>query len=168
MLRPAKGTPIYQFTACSVKDDVTDIPAGLAHAAAVLVGRTLLLRTDAPLSGRFQPMSAARKPLSDAFLPGLFHFRMDAGVAAGAIQDGVERPEGLDALASKFRLIVVDSADFGASIALAPLCTGTVLVVLAGRTQVAAVRSVAAYIESVGGRILGTVLGGMTARAAAR
>ena len=163
MLGPPKGTPIYQFVACSAGENAADVAAELAYAAAVLVGRTLLIRSDAPLTGRFHPAIQADRPLSDAFLPGLYHFRMDAGIVTGAVLNGAARPERLAAMASEFRIVVVESCDCVASMALAPECTGTVLVVRAGRTSVAAVRAAAAWIEAAGGQILGTVLSGAAA-----
>jgi hypothetical protein len=168
ILKPPVGTPIFQLAACLAGEQVADVAAALAQAAAVLVGRTLLVRGDAPLIGRFHPAIRADKPLSDAFLPGLYHFGMDAGAATGALLDGAARAEGLVAIASQFRVVVVESCDCTASIALAPLCTGTVLVVRAGRTPVAAVRAAAAWIEAAGGQVLGTVLGGVAASKVAR
>jgi hypothetical protein len=159
MLRLSTGTPIYQLASCSVDDDVSDLATGLAQASAVLVGRTLFVRIEAPLLGRLHPALPTNGPILDAFLPRLHHFRIDAGVAAGMLPDGPARQDRLVTLASQFRLIVVASTDCATSMALAPLCTGTVLVVRAGRTQLASVRATAAGIVASGGRILGTVLG---------
>jgi hypothetical protein len=168
MLRPPKGTPIYQFAACSAGENAADVAAALAYAAAVLVGRTLLIRSNAPLTGRVHPAIQADRPLSDAFLPGLYHFKMDAGIETCALLNAAARPEGLAAMASQFRVVVVESCDCAASVALAPECTGTVLVVRAGRTSVAAARAAAAWIEAAGGQILGTVLCGAATPKVAR
>jgi hypothetical protein len=168
VVRPHNETPIYQLAACSAGEDAADVAAGLAHAAAVLIGRTLHIRSYAPLTGRLHLAIPADKPLSDAFLPGLYHFRMDAGVAIGALLDGVIGPKGLAAIASQFRVVVVESCDCAASMALASVCTGTVLVVRAGCTPVAAVRAAAAWIEAAGGQVLGTVLDGIATPKVAR
>jgi hypothetical protein len=97
-------------------------------------------------------------PLPDAFLPRLYHKHI--GTTDTDLLYRSARAEALCALARPFRFLVVDMSGCCAAIALAlaPLCTCTILVVEAGLTPLAAIRSTAASMSAAGGRVVGTVL----------
>jgi hypothetical protein len=146
-----------QFLPCCAAERAGSIANTVACASSVLLGRTLLL--DARANDR-TALSADLHPESvpDAFTPGLYHCQIGSARTRGfpfsllTLQSAVAGP---------YRLIVLDSPApeiGGVALTLAPLCGGTVLVVLAGITRLAAVRSAAAELTSAGARLLGTIL----------
>jgi Mrp family chromosome partitioning ATPase len=96
----------------------------------------------------------------DVFIPALHHLQLDAPVLDR--RGGGDRTRALlgEAIRS-FRLLAVDclaASESPNTLSLAPMCSGTVLVVLAGATQLADVRAAAHDIEAAQGRVLGTTL----------
>jgi hypothetical protein len=160
--RPSQGPPIIQIAACCLAERPALVATSLAQTCAVLVGRTLLLEIDQQQAGLFVPPDSSG-PLPDAFLTGLYHYRIGGAVADAELLYGAMRTQALAALASPFRFLVVAAPGpaHGATLALAPLCSGTVLVVNAGVTAIAAINGAAASIHQAGGRVIGTVLAGV-------
>jgi Mrp family chromosome partitioning ATPase len=97
-------------------------------------------------------------PLPDAFLPRLYHKHV--GPEDYDLLYGPARAEALAALARPFRYLLIDMSggDPAIALAVAPLCTCTVLVVEAGVTPLAAIRDTLASMAISGGRVVGTVL----------
>ncbi len=155
-------TAVVQFMPCSryERDTVGSgaVALGFARAAAALWGRTLLVVAgDADAAGI----------LPDAFVPRLYHQSLGAA-ALHSMLSGSGAPAGEGS--GMFRIVVIDQAasDGGdcAGIA-APLCNGTVLVVQAGRCDVASIRGAIGRVTASGGVVLGAVLASVPAWARA-
>jgi len=146
-----------QFLPCCVAERAGSIASTVACAASVLLGRTLLL--DALANGRSAlGADLYQGPMPDALIPGLYHCRISNGGSSG-LASGLLTAQSTGA--GPYRFIVLDSPApdvGGVALALAPLCAGSVLVVLAGITRLATVRAAAASLASVGARLLGTIL----------
>jgi hypothetical protein len=164
--RPAHGPPIVQLAACAPGENPVQVTAALAKACAVLVGRTLLVELDAESTGLFDAGSARQGPLPDAFLPGLYHFRIGTSAGDAELLYGPARAAAWASVASPFRILVMQAGNpaSGATLAVAPLCCCTVLAVQAGRTPLAAIRNAHAALMAAGGRVVGTVLVGAGSR----
>jgi hypothetical protein len=158
--RPAQGPPIFQIAACC-DEAPAHVAATLARTCAVLAGRTLFIGVEPPHAGLFLPPSMAG-PLSDAFLAGLYHYRIGTAASDTDLLYGPLRQQALAALISPYRIVVIQAPGpaIGATLALAPLCHCTVLVVQAGITPLAEIKAAAAAIADAGGRLAGTVLAG--------
>jgi hypothetical protein len=158
--RPAQGPPIFQIVGCA-DESPAQVAAILARTCAVLAGRTLLVTVEAPHAGLFLPPAMAG-PLPDAFLAGLHHYRIGTAASDTDLLYGPQRQQAIAALINPFRIVVVQAPGpaVGATLALAPLCHCTVLVVHAGVTPVAKIKSAAVAIAEAGGRLAGTVLAG--------
>jgi hypothetical protein len=100
------------------------------------------------------------EPLPDAFMTRLYHHRIGCTAADSDFLFGEAKEQALAALAGPFRILIVNAPEpsNGATLALAPLCSCTVLVVRAGITPLAAIKAAAALVNSAGGRVAGTVL----------
>jgi hypothetical protein len=160
-LPPAGQLPwSVQFLPCCAAEHAGGIARTVACAATVLLGRTLLL--DAlvhPCSVLAAGLHQA--PTPDAFLPGLYHHQISAGWSGFATPTAPDFLARQAAETGPFRFIALDSpapSVGGMALALAPLCGGSVLVVLAGITKLAMVRAAASDLTSAGARLLGTVL----------
>jgi hypothetical protein len=160
--RPACGPQIILVSGCIVTKQPSMVAGALARAGAVLVGRTLMLEFDRQAPGLFAPPPSAG-PLPDAFLAGLYHYRIGSSAADANLVYGPMRAQALAALANPFRIVVIEASGpcSGASLALAPLSSCTILVVQAGLTQIGAIRNAAAAVTEAGGRVVGTVLDGV-------
>jgi hypothetical protein len=149
--------PSIQLLPCCAAEHAGNIASTVACAASVLLGRTLLL--DALANGQTAIAADLHQgPMPDAFTPGLYHCRISNGRSSGLVTGLLTAHS---AGAGPFRLIVLNSPGpqiGGVALALAPLCGGSVLVVLAGVTRLATVRAAAAELASVGARLLGTIL----------
>ena len=158
--RPTQGPPLFQIAACS-DEPPAHVAATLARTCAVLAGRTLFVSVEPPHAGLFLPPSMAG-PLPDAFLAGLYHYRIGTAASDTDLLYGPLRQQAIAALINPFRIVVVQAPGpaSGATLALAPLCHCTVLVVRAGITPLADIKSAAAAITDAGGRLAGTVLAG--------
>ena len=160
----AATTQAVQILACGETPRAARVAGRLACAAAVLLGRTLLLNAHAA-TPVFTGDGAADAILPDAFMPGLYHRRIGIlrpGELACCLRNGAPGT----GQARPFRLIIVDSPRVGRgglALAMAPLCAGALLVVEAGTTTRAQVRAAAAEMVAAGGRVLGTVLAGTIA-----
>jgi hypothetical protein len=156
----AAGPPIFQIAACS-DEAPAHVAATLARTCAVVAGRTLFISVEPPHAGLFLPPSMAG-PLPDAFLAGLYHYRLGTAASDTDLLYGPLRQQALAALISPFRIVVIQAPGpaSGATLALAPLCHCTVLTVLAGITPLSDIKSAAAAIAEAGGRLAGTVLAG--------
>jgi hypothetical protein len=167
--RPAQGPPIILLVGCAATQRPSIVAAVLSHACAVLVGRTLMVEIDQQSSGLLSPLPT-RGPLPDAFLAGLYHYRIGSSAADVDLLYGPARAQALATLAGPFRILVIESPGTcgGASLALAPVCSCTVLVVQAGRTEIGAIQAAAAAVSEAGGRLVGTVLDGVTRSHVAR
>ncbi len=155
-------TPMIQLMPCIPDERASDIALSLAVAAAANLGRALLIDVTHVAVQTTQAGSAASALMTarDVFVPALHHahigpFLLDRRNGNDNIQHT------LAAAAKSFRLLVLDCPSAKASpesLALAHLCSGTVLIVHAGRTRIADVLAASREIESAGGRVLGTVL----------
>ncbi len=155
--RVPPGPPIIQLSVCVAGAKAIMVAAPLARACAVLVGRTLQLTADEPRSALFRN-AINSDPLPDAFLPGLYHKHIDTRNAD--LLYGPARAEAMAALARPFRILIADTSGSYATtaLAMAPLCTCTILVVEAGVTPLAAIRTMMVSMKTAGGRVVGTVL----------
>jgi hypothetical protein len=159
--------PSIQFLPCGARETASQVACRLACAAAVLLGRTLLLNA--------QPQGAAatgegQTPLPDAFMPGLYHRPICLFKTGGLAAMASGNLAGLASDMRGFRIVIVDSlpmARDGTALALARLCTGCVLVVHAGLTTHDDVQKAARAVEAAGGHVLGTVLSGAVQKIAA-
>jgi hypothetical protein len=120
-----------------------------------------MVEIDRKSRGLFEPQPAAG-PLPNAFLVGLYHYRIGSSAADADLLYGPVRTQALATLANPFRILVIEAPGpcSGASLALAPLCNCTVLVVQAGITQIGAIKKAVAAVTEAGGRVVGTVLEG--------
>ena len=142
-----------QFLPCCPTQSAGSIASAVACAASVLFGRTLLLDALTNDPNAFGP-DVHQGPMPDAFMPGLYHRQIGAGRSGSLATDLLTAQS---AGAGPFRFIVLNSSapDMGGvTLALAPLCGGSVLVVLAGVTRLATVRAAAADLGSAGARVL--------------
>lgn len=130
----------------------------LAAAAAALLGRTLL--ADAA-GGDENSLPAHRLATRrDARVPALHHTTISASVI-DQIRTGQPIANEFEAISRAFRLVAIVCAAAGASaqaLALAPLCSGTLLLVQAGQTRLADVAAAARSVAAAQGVVLGTVL----------
>jgi hypothetical protein len=158
--RPVQGPPILQIAACA-DEPPAHVAATLARTCAVVAGRTLFVTVEPPQAGLFLPPSMAG-PLPDAFLAGLYHYRIGTAASDTDLLYGPLRQQAIAALINPFRIVVIRAPGpaSGATLALAPLCHCTVLVVRAGITPLADIKAAAAAIAGAGGRLAGTVLTG--------
>jgi hypothetical protein len=149
-----------QFLPCCAAEHAGGIARTIACAATLLLGRTLLLHA------LVHPRSVLaadwhQAPMPDAFLPGLYHHQIGAAWSDFATPTAPDLLAGQVADAGRYRFVVLDSAApsaGGSALALAPLCGGSVLVVLAGITKLAMVRAAASDLTSAGAHLLGTIL----------
>jgi len=159
---PAAGQrPLsVQFLPCCATEHTGGIARTIADAATMLLGRTLLL--DALSHPHSLPEADLHQlPIPDAFLPGLYHRQIGAAWSGIALHRAPDLLSSHAADPGRFRFIVLDSpapSIGGPALALAPLCGGSVLVVLAGVTKLAAVRAAATDLRSSGANLLGTIL----------
>jgi len=151
--RLTAATPgIVQFAPCAADGSASAVAHGFARAAAMTIGRTLLINAREAATGG---------PLPDAYVPRLYH-----QCISGSILFGLLAPQqgGLCVAGGMFSVIVLDQpsplAGGGACIT-APLCSGTILTVDAGATDLASIKSAAGRITSLGGAIFGAVLAGV-------
>lgn len=160
--RPVHGPPIIQLIGCATGERAGAIAASLARTCAVLVGRTLMVEVDPPETSPFM-LAAQVEPLPDTFMTRLYHHRIGYTAADADFLFGEAKAQALAALAGPFRILIVDAPEpsHGATLALAPLCSCTVLVVQSGITPLASVRAAAAAVRDAGGRVAGTVLAGV-------
>jgi hypothetical protein len=166
--QPTAETPCVQFMTCQPGDRACRIAFGTAHAAATILGRTLLLNTrlDDPCdpsarAAGHQLEQTAGGTFPDAFVQRLYHRQLFCNDADLALLYGRSRKDALLAIAAPFRLVVIDAGDVAdgpAAEGLAPFCLGTVLVVAAGRASQARVNNAGRLISAAGGRVVGTVL----------
>lgn len=149
-----------QFLPCCPRDNAGGIARTIACAATVMLGRTLLL--DALTHPPFAlAADLHRGPIPDVFLPGLYHRQIGAACSGFAATRPPDLLAGETAETGLFRFIVLDSpapSVGGPALAFAPLCSGSVLVVLAGVTRLAAVRAAASDLTASGAHLLGTIL----------
>ena len=130
----------------------------LSAAAAVLLGRTLLIEVgehDGPWG--FPSRIVAERDLA---IPALHRAMLGGRLVE---RDQTEQPIAaeLEAISRAYRMVVIVCAAAGASVrslALAPLCSGVVLVVRAGQTRMRDVDAATRAIAESGGRLLGLVL----------
>jgi hypothetical protein len=158
---PMTGTRCIQFIACGGERRAGSVAFSVAQAAAVILGRTLVLDARLDLAPSSMPASNAQGPVPDAFLPQLYHHRLAQRPGDMTLMFGGARLAALNALIAPFRFVAVDCpppALGPATSAMAPLCLGSVLVVGAGAGTREAVREAALQVTSAGGKILGTVL----------
>jgi hypothetical protein len=149
--------PSVQFLPCCAAERAGSIASTVACAASALLGRTLLLNALANGRSAFGA-DFHQRPIPDAFTPRLYHCQIDSDRSNGLASDLLTAQTAGD---GPYRLIVLDSPApeiGGAALALAPLCGGSVLVVLAGTTRLATVLAAAADLTSAGARLLGTIL----------
>lgn len=157
--RAANKPAIVQVLPCSLSASARPVADCIAQAASVLTGRTLLLDASGSVSND-SALSNDAVLLPDAFLPGLYHYRirMPAG-ALDALLANHLAPPAPDR--RPFRWVIVwCSAPCAGSLALAltTACNGALLVVHCARTTQAEVRYAASSIEAAGGKLLGTLL----------
>jgi hypothetical protein len=154
------GTPrplSVQFLPCCVTQRSGSVASTFACAASILLGRTLLFDALPNVQTTFAA-DLHQGPMPDAFMPGLYHHHIGGG-RLGDLAHDLQTAQ--SAGAGPFRLIVLNSPApeiGGVALALAPLCGGSVLVVLAGVTRLATVRAAAAELTSAGAHLLGTIL----------
>jgi hypothetical protein len=145
--------PAVQFVRCpapgAANGSASAVALAFARAAASLWGRALLIAAREGLSAGVMP---------DAFVPRLYHQCLGgADLYATLLRpDGMARQSG-----GMFNVVVIDQAltepcDFAAM--TARLCTGSVLVVQAGLSDLAAIQGAIGRIGAMGGTVLGTVL----------
>ncbi len=156
----AAGAPaVVQFVPCGFgapnSGGVGAVALGFGRAAAALWGRSLLVVAG---SG-----AAPAGVLPDAFVPRLYH----QALGRAALYSLLSRP---DAAAGPgggmFNVVVIDQAarDAGECASVtAPLCSATILVAQAGRSDLASINAAIGRIGCAGGRVLGTVLAGVPA-----
>ncbi len=155
------GTPVVLVLPCLAQEAAPQIALGLALAGATRLGRTLRIEAgfadSAPLPQDADPRLPTER---DPFVPALHHARFACGLFD---RHAPEQPFAaqLEATSHAFRLVVIDCAAPGASaaaLALAPLASGTLLLVAAFRTRLASIETAARMIVGAGGRLAGTVL----------
>ncbi len=164
------STPIIQFMPCSADQRASDTVLKFAVASATCIGRTLLLDATnwssqeresalaniATGSTRGTMLSTAR----DAFVPALHHAQLvHRGHSRYADRESIN--EMLTSSLKSFRLIALDCLSPSlcpTSLALAPCCSGTIIVVHAGVTLMSNVLAASRDIGTAGGHVLGTVL----------
>ena len=177
------GTPVLQFLPCQGDGVAPEIARGLALCAAGSLGRTLCVTASHGAAGANGPPGAELATERDPFMPALHHASLPGGIFD---RHATEQPvtTWLEAASHAFRLVVIDCAAprapgpspapappwpgrvrFGAAPPPcpparrpAPLCSGTILLVQAGRTRLAHVQATAAELVQIGGTVLGTVL----------
>jgi hypothetical protein len=141
--------PIVQFAPCSAACAAGAVAHGFARAASAAWGRTLLINARE---------GEAAGVLPDAFVPRLYHQCLGgAALYAMLSRPGASATPG----GGMFDIVVIDQASpFSGEAAsiTAQLCTGTVLVVQAGVSDLASITAACGRIACMGGAVLGTVL----------
>ena len=150
--RISVATPaVVQFSPCAVDGTSAGVAHAFARAAAAAIGRTLLINArEAATPGQ----------LPDAYIPRLYHQSISGDRLFGLL---APQPGGAIVAGGMFNVIVLDQNSplaCGGACVTAPLCTGTILVVEAGATDLAAIRSAVGRIAALGGCVLGAVLAG--------
>jgi len=144
-----KAAPVVQFVPCEFGDGRASIAHDFACAAAVALGRTLLIDVVQSQPGELLP---------DAYVPRLYHQCLsEVGLYSSLSQTAGGSPSA----GGMFRMVVIDQASSltgDTACVAAPFCTGTVLVIRAGTTKLAGITSMAARIVSAGGLLLGSVI----------
>jgi hypothetical protein len=143
---------VVQFSPCSVDGTSAAVAHAFARAAAAAIGRTLLINARE---------AATPGPLPDAYIPRLYHQSISGDLLFGLL---APQPGAATVAGGMFNVIVLDQSSplaGGGACVTAPLCTGTILVVEAGATDLAAIKSAVGRIASLGGTILGAVLAGV-------
>jgi hypothetical protein len=148
---PSVTPVVLQFVPCAVQDVADSVACAFARATAATLGRTLLINAREIASAQILP---------DAFTPRLYHQNLSgAGLYARLAQVGAAVLQ--NGSLTMFRFLIINHASplSGDGVcAAAPFCTGTILVVRAGVTDLACIKSAAGRIASIGGTVLGTVL----------
>jgi hypothetical protein len=148
----AAAPAIVQFVPCSTDGTSAAVAHAFARAAAAAIGRTLLLNVQ---------QVTTTGPLPDAYISRLYHQSVSCNALLSLL---VPQPGGACVAGGMFNVIVLDQSSplgDGGACATAPLCTGTILVVDAGATDLAEIKSAVGRIVSLGGTVLGAVLAGV-------
>ena len=152
--------PCIQFVSCGAHDNTSAIAFRTAQAASSILGRTLLV--NARTEGKFRIAgNATYAPVPDAFIPALYHYEIASWPGATGLLFGGVRKAAFHALVSQYKFVAIDcsapSTDPAVN-ALAALCLGSILVVIAGLTTREAVRDASLNVTCAGGKIIGTIL----------
>ena len=157
---PATTKPCIQFVGCGSEISASAVTLAILQVAAAALGPSLLLNACIGVSPEIDE-SLPPDPVSDAFIAGLYHRRLVQDSAGFDLLFGRGRRSTLTQIIAPFHFIAVDSPapHLGpATTALAPMCSGTVLVVRAGASRLAEIKEAALHITRAGGRVLGSVL----------
>ena len=155
----AGAKPCVQFVSCSAGSGVS-AAVSISEAAANILGPTLLLDARMQDNGDVEA-SQRNEPVPDGFIPGLHHHHLAHDSCGLDMLFGRARRGAFTALIAPFRFVAIDSQSpkNGVAVtALAPMCTGTVLVVRAGRSSHADIKDAALHITRAGGRVIGSIL----------
>ena len=148
---------IVQFVGCAPGDVSAAVPRAVAVAAALWLGRTLLLALTASGTEDADP-----SPVPDASVAGLFHAQLAAS-PAGWVGGDVRTGEGLRALQADFPVVLLDGTALGPTpwcLHLAPFCGGTVVLAAAGRSEKSRILATARGVVAAKGHVFGLVLTG--------
>jgi uncharacterized protein Veg len=153
---PAEKKPRIQFMACG-KAAATKSIALATATIATQVGRSLLL--DASFGRRRENSKAevSNEPVPDTFVPELYHYVLEKN-ALSLIREGRAL---FWNIFLPFQFVAIDSGDAAENptgMALAPLCSGTILVVRAAASPYAAVKHAHMQIVNSGGNVIGLIL----------
>lgn len=136
---------------CGDCGDAAALLVAMGRAAAPVLGRTLLATVSA--HGGARSHAAA-----DSDIAQLYHRELPLRGFLQAITQ-METPHGGEFGAFEAILVsALPAQDAGMALAVSPYCTGSIVVVWAGRTKLPAIRSLCAGLHGRGARVLGSLL----------
>ena len=158
---PASTKPCIQFVSCEQEINVIAVAVAVARAAAAILGRSLLLNAQMDKDGDNAGEPSRSEAVPDAFVHGLYHYQLAHRAVDLDLLFGRSRRGALTAYIEPFQFVAVYCCSPFASptcTALATMCSGTVLIVRAGKSSRNLIKEVSLHITRAGGRVIGLVL----------
>ncbi len=158
---PASTKPCVQFVPCELEINVIAVAVAVARAATAILGRSLLLNAHMDKDGDNAGEPSTSEALPDAFVHGLYHYRLAHRALDLDLLFGRGRRGALTAFIEPFQFVAINCCSPFASptcTALATRCSGTVLIVRAGKSSRSLIKEVSLRITRAGGKVTGLVL----------